>query len=446
MAQRHLWPFLIRPMNKISPARTSTRLVFLALLAAGLAAGPAQAAKYGIHSPVTPKQRATAEQVAGAGVPLSELAPDAPDEYTVRRGDTLWDISGKFLRSPWRWPELWGMNLQDIRNPHLIYPGQQLWLERIGDRARLRVRRPGDGEVGATVRVSPRNRVEMLDANPLPTLQTHLIEPFLAEPLVVDQATFENAPRIVAQANQSRVLIVQGDRAYARGPEGKPLLMTPGAPRAFRVFRGATPLKDPVSGEILGYEGQYVGKVDLVRGESHTDELLEDTAAAPAMTESDFSADPMRARSEAPAKEPVYVPIPATVDVVGTKEEIRAGDRLLPEPEKGWRNYVPHAPGMPVDARVVSVYGNAVRFAGNNQVVAINKGARDGMEVGHVLALQSSGPRMTDKTDSKRTTIQLPDERNGLGMVFLVFDRVAYVLVMQVSEAVQVGDKLNNPK
>ncbi|HMN21801.1 MAG TPA: LysM domain-containing protein [Ottowia sp.] len=387
--------------------------------AAALAAPP----QHGIHSPVTPTQRATAQQVAAQGVPLSALAPDAPDEYTVRRGDTLWGISGKFLRSAWRWPELWGMNLNDIRNPHLIYPGQQLYLERVGDRAFLRARRTADGQVGGTVRVSPRNRVEMLDANPLPTLATHLIEPFLAEPLVFDDDTFQRAPRIVALSNQDRVLVVSGDRAYARGPDDAPLAKVADAPTDFRVFRAATPLKDPVSGEILGYEGQYVGQVQLVRGESQT-------------------AEP----GPQPGSEPTVLHVPATIDVLSSKEEMRAGDRLLPEPPREYRNYVPHAPEQTVDARVVSVYGNAVRYAGGNQVVAINKGTRDGMASGDVLALLSTGPRILDKTEGRREALQLPDERNGLGMVFRTFDRVSYVLVMEVTAPVQVGDKLTNPR
>ena len=165
-------------MKRFFPGAARTLVLPLRLLAAALASLPAQA-QQGVHSPVTAEQHATAQQVAEAGVPLSALAPDAPDGYTVRRGDTLWGISGRFLRSPWRWPELWGMNLRDIRNPHLIYPGQQLYLERVGGRAFLRARRAVEGQPGDTVRVSPRNRAEVLGAGPLPTLQPHLIEPFL---------------------------------------------------------------------------------------------------------------------------------------------------------------------------------------------------------------------------------------------------------------------------
>ncbi|MCL1961109.1 MAG: LysM peptidoglycan-binding domain-containing protein [Desulfovibrionaceae bacterium] len=419
----------------------------LGLLAAAalLAALPVHAQKYGIHSPVSPAQRATAQQVAEKGVPLSALAPNAPDQYTVKRGDTLWGISSLFLKSPWRWPELWGMNLQDIRNPHLIYPGQQLYLERNGDRAILRMRGKGDGETGDTVHVSPRTRVDMLGTGPLPALPAHLIEPFLTEPLVVDDDTFERAPRVVAQANQSRVIMAKGDRIYARGPQDAPLLMGPGRPRDFRVFRTATPLKDPITGEILGYEGQYVGRAALMRGESKV-EVEEPGAGSPGAAAAQPAAGDNNPAPGQDSEEARTLPVPATLDLVGSKEEIQVGDRLIPEPPRDFRSYVPHAPDMPVDARVVLVHGSAVRFAGQNHIVVINKGLRDGIENGHVLALLSAGPQIVDKTDGARSRIKLPDERNGLVMVFRPFDRVSYALVMQSANESQVGDKLTNPK
>ena len=416
------------------------------VLSGGLAAAVGMAlAQQAPHYPITPAQRATAVQVAQSGVPISELAKNAPDEYTVRRGDTLWDIAGKFLRSPWRWPQLWGMNMAAIHNPHLIYPGQHLYLERQGGRAWLRTARSTDGAAPTeTIRVSPRNRVEMLAADPLPTLKPHLIEPFLTEPLVVDDDTFQRAPRIVATSSERRVLLSKGDRAYARGPADAPVLMAPGLPTQFRVFRAAKPLVDPVSGEVLGYEGQYVGQADLVRGESASDEDVE-VSYDPPRTPAAGSRNP-EPGTEAD-NEVKTLPVPATLDIVKTKEEIRAGDRILPEPPREFRSYVPHAPDIPVNARVVSVYGDAVRYAGQNQVVVINKGLRDGIENGHVLALQSTGRQMLDKTQKERgELIKLPDERNGLAMVFRPFDRVSYALVMQIDDPVQVGDKLINPK
>ncbi|MDR1968712.1 MAG: LysM peptidoglycan-binding domain-containing protein [Burkholderiaceae bacterium] len=418
-----------------------TSVLSLGLLAiVSQAALPAHAQQGG-HNFITPGQRATAQQVAGQGVPLSALAPDAPNAYTVRSGDTLWRISGMFLKSPWRWPELWGMNLQDLRNPHLIYPGQQLQLERDGDRAWLRTR---SNEAGDTVRVSPRNRIEKLGDGPLPTLQPQLIEPFLTEPLVVNDDTFARAPRIVALANPNRVMVARGDRAYARGPQDAPLLKGPGLPSAFRVFRTATPLKDPVTGAILGYEGQYVGQAELVRGESQAEDNTSAAVAAPSMPAAGNLNSPETAHSRTSSQS--QLPVPATIDITNSKEEMRAGDRLIAEPPRDFRSYIPHAPQVPMDARVVRVHGNAVRYVGQNQIVVINKGLEDGIENGHVLALLSSGAQMVDKTDEQHARIKLPDERNGLVLVFRPFERVSYALVMEITSPVQVGDRLVNPK
>ncbi len=425
--------------------RALARRCAAAISLAGLAlsgAWPAQAQQRG-PAAVTPAQRAQAQQVAAQGVPLSALAPDAPDQYLVRRGDTLWGIAGLFLRSPWRWPELWGMNLADIRNPHLIYPGQRLWLERVGGRALLRTRQAAD-EPLETIRVSPRIRAEMLGGGPLPTLKPQLIEPFLTEPLVVDDDSFERAPRIVALANPSRVMVAKGDRAYVRGPAGAPVLQGPGRPSDFRVFRAATPLQDPASGEILGYEGQYVGQARLARGESESDEPLAGVRSVPAglPAAGDHDAAPAAPTAVAPQR----LPVPATVDIIRSKEEMRPGDRLLPEPPRELRSYVPRAPGFALDARVVRVHGNSLRYAGQNQVVVINKGARDGVEAGHVLSLLSAGAQVVDKTDKARTRIRLPDEHNGVAMVFRPFERVSYALVMEIRHPVQVGDKLVGPQ
>ena len=411
----------------------------LTVLAASLMAPAASAQNF----PISPTQRATAEQVAQKGVPIGELAPNAPDVYTVKRGDTLWAISGIYLLRPWRWPELWGMNLQQIRNPHLIFPGQKLYLEKKDGYARLRTS-PGDADK-ETVRLSPRTRYESLAGAALPTLPPHLIEPFLTEPLVVDDDTFQRAPRIVALAEQSRVLVAKGDRAYVRGPVDAPLLKAPGLPTDFRVFRTATPLKDPVTGEILGYEGQYVGQAWLARGESETEEELTKTPSRHAPAAQPASGDAEIEPPKADASLPRLMPVPATIDVVSSKEEMRAGDRLLPEPPREYRSYVPHAPDLPVEARVVLVHGNSVRYAGQNQIVVINKGLRDGIEHGHVLSVLTTGPRLVDKTDKARSVIQLPDEHNGVAMVFRMFERVSYALVMESATPIQVGDKLVNP-
>jgi LysM repeat protein len=353
--------------------------------------------------PVTPAQRGTAQQVAQSGVPLSELAPNAPDSHTVKRGDTLWDISRLFLKSPWRWPELWGMNLDQIRNPHLIYPGQVLVLDKSGGRARLRL---AQGGADNTVRLSPRVRSESLDDSGIPSIPLHLIAPFLNEAVVFQSDELATAPRIVA-TQEGRVLVSRGDTAYVRGDLGNL--------REYRVFRSAKPLLDPVTKEVLGYEAAYLGSAEYVR--------------------------PGESRTRADGKPEI---IPATFTVTGIKQEIGVGDRLSPIPPRDYTNYTPHAPKGELDGRIVSIYGEGFS-AGQNQIVALNRGSRDGMERGHVLALWREGVNTIDKTDEQRTALKLPDERHGLLFVFSVFDRVSYALILQVKDPVKPGDRFTQP-
>ena len=393
------------------------RILALSLLlaSAGLAASSTFA-----QNITTPAQKATAQRVAQAGVALDELSPNAPDSYTVKSGDTLWAISGLFLKQPWRWPELWGMNLNEIRNPHLIYPGQQLTLDKSSGRAVLRARGAGAGDL-QTVKVSPRTRFGTLADAAIPTLAANLIEPFLAEPILVDEAAHSRAPRFVGADNE-RVLFAKGDRVYARAVQPQDLATEKNSPSIYRVYRNAVPLKDPTTGQIMAYEAQYLGSAELIRGQSVRD---------------------VTGKDGKPAKEIV----PATFDIVGNKEEMRAGDRLIPEPKREFATYVPRAPGKVMEGvRIMSMYGNAVARAGQNYVVSLNKGAADGLEVGHVLAIIKDGRTVTDSTVSPRQEVKLPDERNGLAMVFRTFDKVSYALILQVNDGVKVGDRLINPR
>jgi len=216
--------------------------------------------------------------------------------------------------------------------------------------------------------------------------------------------------------------MASGDRAYVRGDAAAPVRAEPGEPRFYRVFRDAVALKDPDTGEILGYEAQYLGKAELVRGESY-----EDVPNGRGGTVAEY--------------------VPATVDLSGTKEEIRAGDRLLPAPERSFTSYTPRVPPMEVHARVVSIYGSfSAAYAAQNQVVALNVGSQDGIEPGHVLSLLTGGTRIKDKTDDAKSMIRLPSERNGTAMVFRTFDRVSYALVLEIRTGVRVGDQLVTPQ
>ncbi|MDZ7890800.1 MAG: LysM domain-containing protein [Rhodoferax sp.] len=395
----------------------------LALAAVAALAGALTSASVGAQSfPITSEQRQTAAAVAQKGVPLSELAANAPDRYTIKSGDTLWGISTLFLKSPWRWPELWGMNLEDIKNPHRIFPGQILLLERNNGVATLRLANAVGTANSApdTVRLSPRTRSENLPDFALPTLRTSVIEAFLAEPMIVDEAGLEGAARIVA-TQEERVLLGRGDRAYARGTE-TPLLDNQNKEQLFRVFRNAKPLKDPGTGEVLAYEAQYVGKAVLARSEST----------------SEVNGSDGKVQS---------VVVPATIDIVSAKEEMRVGDRLIPEPPKQFTSYTPRAPEARVNGRIVSVYGStSIVNASQNQVVAISLGKRDGIESGHVLAIQKDGARVVDRSDPSRPLMKLPDERNGILMVFSSYERVSYALILEISDSVRIGDRLINPR
>ncbi|MEO8123616.1 MAG: LysM peptidoglycan-binding domain-containing protein [Burkholderiales bacterium] len=195
------------------PARATVLKAALCGAALGLPVAAAMAAT-GPNFPITPEQRSTAKEVAHAGVPLSELAPNAPDTYTVKKGDTLWDISGLYLKRPWRWPELWGMNLEQIRNPHLIYPGQMLFLEKVDGRARLRMGRAVGGSVDV-VKLSPQVRSGPA-GDALSSVNMNLIEPFLNEAVIFETNALEDAPAIVA-TTEDQVLLSRGNLAYAVG-------------------------------------------------------------------------------------------------------------------------------------------------------------------------------------------------------------------------------------
>jgi len=400
-------------------AKSKVALAALAAIASVTLIAPA----WSQNLPITSAQQSTAQEVARKGIPLSELAPNAPDRYTVKSGDTLWDISSLFLKSPWRWPELWGMNMEQIKNPHRIYPGQVLRLERGNGMAMLRMDDGTGGNVASdlnTVRVSPRNRTEALADNALPTLKPSVIEPFLAEPIIIDAADFAAAPRIVS-AQEGRVLLTRGDRAYARGQNGSPLMDDPSREMLFRVFQTAKPLKDPDTGVVLGYEAVYAGKAVLRSSETTAEETDADGKITSAI-------------------------VPARIDIISAKAEIRVGDRLLPEPPRDVRTYTPHAPQGPVSGRIVSVYGSAVENAAQNQVVVINKGKLDGMDTGTVLAILKNGGRVIDKQDETLPLIKLPDERNGLLMVFRTFDHLSYALILDITDGVRVGDRLAAPR
>lgn len=269
-----------------------------------------------------------------------------------------------------------------------------------------------------TERLSPQERSQPLAAPLTSAIKRNLIEPFLAEPMVIDEAAVLAAPRIVA-AQEGRVLLSRGDRAYARSTLGSPLEFTTESERRFSVFRNAKPLKDPGTGAVLGYEAQFIGSAVLLGSEGSE-------------TVQDQGKDVQRV-------------VPAAILITSAKEEIRTGDRLLVRAPERRDPLVPHPAAPGTVAQIISVYGSSAINAGSNQVIVVNRGSADGLEPGHVMAIQKRRVQTTDKSDTTRTPLLLPEERNGLAMVFLSFDKVAYALVVEVTDSVRVGDRLTAP-
>jgi hypothetical protein len=329
-----------------------------------------------------------------------ELAPDAPDKHVVVRGDTLWDISARFMRTPWRWPEIWQLNREQIANPHLIYPGDVVYLDTSGAQPRLRLGRQVDtlgaaGAAGAepSSRVEPMVRSMPLDKTAIPTVNLSAIQPFLNRPLIVDEQGLKTNPRVVA-TQDGRVYLSRGDLAYVRG-------LPADAPTDWHVYRAAKPLLDPVTRLPIAWEALYVGSAELVRKGD-----------------------------------------PATFRVQRTSEEIGEGDRLMPAEPAKVPTVAPRPPSGPVEGRILSVH-RGVDQAGKFSVVALSVGAQQGIEVGNVLAVQLTGRDIVDR--ETKEPVRLPNEPIGQLLVFRVFDRVSYGLVVAASQAISVGATVTNP-
>ena len=328
--------------------------------------------------------------VALAPVALADdlLRADHPDTYTVVRGDTLWDISGRFLRRPWRWPEIWHVN-QQIANPHLIFPGDQLDLVYIDGRPQLRLRR-------GTLKLSPTVRSTPWDGA-IPTIPIDAIGPFLTRPYVLDQEELDSAPYVV-NFGPEHILGGAGQKAYVRSIDGSEQLK-------WEIVRPGGPYKDWDTGEILGYEALYVGTSQLQR-----------------------TGDP------------------ATIFLNSTERESVIGDRLIPAgEERATANFMPHPPPMPVEGAIISVI-DGVSQIGQYNIVVIDRGLRDGVDPGTVLRVDRRGETIRDVvTPSSRDMVTLPDEEAGLLMVFRSFERVSFGLVMNAINVMHVGDKVRTP-
>ena len=349
-------------------------------------------------------QKADKSGVRKATAPI-QLAPDAPGSYVVVKGDTLWGISGRFLKQPWRWPEIWNMNREQIKNPHWIYPGDVIKL--LFDENGNPYLSLATGERGENVRLQPRARVDAL-ASEIPSIPSKVISPFLSLPLVIDEGALANAPRIVA-TEDGRVVVGAGNNAYAIG-----LQQSQGV--KWQIYRPGKALSNS-AGEILGYEAIYLGEAKVVRfGETSTIEILRST------------------------------------------QEIFRGDRLTPTADAVVPSYSPRSPDKNVSGTIISLL-NGVDTGAQYSIVTVDLGKREGMEVGHVMAILLKGATVSTidplgQTKQTATgsdgaqigsTVKLPDERNGLVFVFRVFDKVSYALVMSTRRPIQVGDVIQTP-
>lgn len=342
--------------------------------------------------------------IVNSGAARCAFLDNAPDQHTVVRGDTLWGISGKFLQHPWCWPQVWGLNRDQISDPHWIYPGQIVYFDRIAGRLRLGTPTGSSGNQASEMtptsdtRLSPQLRTTNLRGNAITSISSNLIEPFLSQPLIVSENELNDTPRIMA-TQEGRVVVGKGDRAYVRGD------LKGGT--SFQVFRPGAPLKDPGTNKIIGYEAIYLGTVKLTRPAKTADEAN-------------------------------------TFTVVSVKEEMAVGDRLLPVPPMPLINYMPHPPIQQTDARIVAIY-EGISNAGQNQIVSINRGRKDAIDIGTVLELYRFGSVVQDPTDHKKA-VKLPDEQYGALFVFRVFENISYGLIMEVRDSVQVGDVARSPE
>lgn len=325
--------------------------------------------------------------VFAAYADVLSLKSDHPETYVVKKGDTLWDISNVFLKDPWRWPQLWHINPQ-VKNPHLIYPGDQLNLVYIDGKPQLVLSRGRDVKLEPGVRSSPIDRA-------IPAIPLESINAFLNRGRIVLPGVLEGAPYVLA-GKEGHLVTGAGDEIYARGtfaPENT----------SYGIYRKGETFVDPVSQEVLGIQAQDIGLAKLLS----TDKGV------------------------------------ATLALNRSTQEVRLGDKLLPEEERRINaNFFPSAPEQDVAGKLIAVEGGVTQI-GFMSVVVISKGAREGLSEGNLLAIYKTGEVVRDPVNNDQ--VKTPDFRAGLLMVFRVFDKVSYGLVLRAERPLKVGDSVRNP-
>ncbi len=319
------------------------------------------------------------------------LNPDHPDRYVVVKGDTLWDISAKFLKDPWRWPEIWENN-PEIANPHLIYPGDVIILTYRDGKPVLSIQRGR-----AVVKLTPQMRKTRIESA-IPSVPAAAIGQFITHPRIFTRDELDNLGYIVA-AEDDRLIVGSGSKVYARNLEY-------GESRNYSIYHVGKPFRHPETNEILGYEAKHAADATLIR-------------------EGD----------------------PVTLMITNALREVLIDDKvILNDGSATQHNFVPHAPEQEVKGKIVSIFEGVSR-AGVYHSVVIDLGAKQGIEQGHVLAIRQQGVKLRDyhaKTRADRW-VTTPTEEAALLMVYRVFDDVSYGLIMSADKDVQVLDEVTNP-
>lgn len=379
-------------MSKLNDRPLRYRLLS-GFAAAALAAGcattpePPPPAPAAAPPPQAAPERATEPRTAAAPVPLN---PRHPERYVVKKGDTLWDISAMFLRDPWFWPEIWYANPQ-VQNPHLIFPGDVLTLVYVDGQPRIVLERGEVAGIG-TERLQPRVRSEPLE-EAIFTIPYDRIAAFLSRPSVLDPQTIDRAPYVLGD-RRGHLAHGAHTEVYVRGSDFA-------ADEVFSVMHVGAELRDPDNGRLLGYHGIYAGEGRIVRDGD-----------------------------------------PATMYLNSTAREVLNGDRLLPVRTDFPLRFIPRAPERAVEGTIIDALDTISRV-GSYQIVVLNRGARHGLEPGHVLSVWQAGQRVPDRFGGGR--VQLPDEYAGYLMVFQTYDDASFGLIMQATNEIRVLDRVRNP-
>jgi LysM repeat protein len=372
--------------SKFGTAGLAALFTVLMVGCAAEAPMPGPAAAPAADPEPAPMQAQPAPEPVAMPQPAPVLRPGAPLNYVVKPGDTLWEIANHFLLDPWQWPEIWIVNDQ-VRNPHLIYPGDVLRLTEVDGRPRL-------GLVGSDLeRVSPRIRELPLDSA-IPTIPIDAIRDFLRGPRLVTPEELKTAPYLLSFVD-AHIIGGEGMLIYVRK-------LPPQEPWSYALVRPGKVYKDPDDGSVIGYEAVPIGEAEL--------------------------------------KEPGE---PATVLLSRTYREALVGDRLLPvEPDAFQADFYPHAPDHAIGGRIIAAFDGISQIS-QYQIVAINRGSQHGLEAGHVLQIMQAGGRVADPYGNSK--VQLPDQPAGQLLVFKTTPRLSYALVMSVTRPAHLLDKVEKP-